>query len=130
MPTTLILMMVGLLFLLVTLVFVYVWTSRSKVTPADQNRSTETLDTLIAIVQNRSSREDDLVYAIDRILARHGSIEAQNFERYERLIIELCVHPNTASKLILRFEKTLRSLNPEYAGQIERALAQGLAQRG
>lgn len=129
-PVNLILTIVGLLFLLIALVALYVWSSKNKTTPSEAHVSIETFETLSAIIKNRSSSSAELTHATESILSRFASINAHTATAYKHLLEALCTHPKTDSKLILRFEKTLRMNNPAYAHEIEQWLALGLASRG
>lgn len=130
MPTTLMLTMVGLLFLLIALVFIYVWAGRSRKSTAKDVKMVETFESLSAIIKNRSTDTAELHRASELILENFGTIEPQSIKHYQSLIETLCVHPRTDSKLVLRFEKSLRTANPRFAHEIEHALSLGLATRG
>jgi hypothetical protein len=130
MPTTLILTMVGLLFLLIVLVFIYVWIARIRQNAPVVIETIETFESLSAIIKNRSSSASDLHHAVGVILSRFGTISSQSIKLYQDLLETLCVHPHTDSKLIVRFEKELRSANPRFTSEIKQALAIGLAARG
>lgn len=130
MPTTLILTMVGLLFLLIALVFIYVWIGRSRKSSPDSLKAVETFESLSALIKNRSSAASELQRASELLLEHYGTIEPHTLKQYQALIETLCVHPRTDSKLIVRFEKSLRSANPRFAHEIEYALSVGLAARG
>lgn len=128
-PVNLILTIVGLLFVLILLVSLYVWGNKRKavsVAPAN----IETFESLSAIIKNRSSGSAELSHAVEMILSRFGTITPHSVASYKNLVQSLCVHPRTDSKLILRFEKTLRVNNPPFSHEIENALAAGLAARG
>lgn len=130
MTANLILTIVGLLFLLIALVALYVWLGKSKkvidVTPA----SIETFESLSEVIINRSSSSRELHHAVEMILKHFGTINAHTIGKYKHLLEALCTHPRTDSKLVLQFEKTLRTNNPDYSHDIEKALAVGLASRG
>ncbi len=126
----LILTIVGLLFLLIALVGLYVWRSKSKTLPMAPTQAIETFETLSRIITSPSSNKADLNHAVEAILSRFSHIDSHTISRYKYLLEALCVHPHTDSKLILHFEKTLRSTNPTFSDDIEKALAIGLAARG
>lgn len=131
MTANLILMIAGLLFLLVALVVVYIWIGKSKPIPLTaQPQKIETFESLSEIIKNRSSSSSDLNHAVEIILSRFGHINSHTLSKYQHLLEALCTHPYTDSKLILRFEKTLRTANPDYTHEIEKALSIGLASRG
>lgn len=122
----LILTMVGLLFVLTGLVALYVWSSKPKtITPT----TIETFESLSAILKDRSASARELDHAVEMILERFGTITSHSVGVYKHLVELLCVHPRTDSKLILRFEKTLRMNNPSFTHEIEQSLAIGLAAR-
>ena len=129
-PVNLILTIVGLLFLLIALVALYVWSSKKKTPVPEVSVSIETFETLSAIIKNRSSSSAELTHAVDMILSRFGTMTSHSAGAYKHLLEALCTHPQTDSKLILRFEKTLRTNNPTHAHEIEQSLALGLAARG
>lgn len=126
----LVLTMIGLLFLLIALVALYVWIGKSKTVAEVAPTTIETFESLSDIIKNRSSSARELKHAVEMILKRFGSINAHTIGKYQSLLEALCVHPRTDSKLILLFEKTLRTNNPDYSHDIEKSLAVGLAKRG
>lgn len=128
-PVNLILTIVGLLFILILLVALYVWSSKSKPTSNDP-KHIETFESLSEIIKNRASSSRELHHAVDVILNRFGTMTSHTIGKYKALLETLCVHPHTNSQLILRFEKTLRTNNPNYSHDIEQSLARGLAARG
>ena len=129
-PVNLILTIVALLFLLIALVALYVWNSKKKPLTQKSPTAIETFESLSTIIKNRSSSSAELTHAVETILSRFGTITPHTIGAYKHLLETLCTHPQTDSKLILRFEKTLRTSNPTYAHEIEQSLALGLAARG
>lgn len=129
MSATLILTLVSLLFLLVALVSLYVWRSRSKALSAASEAVPETFETYEALIRNPASDSKDLEKAVKGILERFSHIEPSRWNRYRNVLIHLCTHPHTDSKLILVFEKGLRAANEKYAHEIEKTLGEGLAAR-
>lgn len=129
MSTTLILTLVGLLFLLIALVFVYVWIGRTRQPSPESLETVETFESLRGIINNRSSTNTQLHRAVTMMLERFGRIDPHHAGAYQHMLETLCVHPHTDSKLILKFEKALRETNPAFTHEIEQALAIGLAAR-
>lgn len=125
----LILAIVGLLFLLIALVALYVWIGKSK-TAVEVQETVETFESLGNIIKNSSSSAKELNHAVETILLRFGKMNAHTVGKYKHLVEALCTHPRTDSKIILKFEKTLRTNNPDYSHEIEKSLAVGLAARG
>lgn len=130
MPTTLILTLVGLLFLLIALVFIYVWIGRTGKNAPSSLETVETFESLREILKNPASTNAQLNRAVTIMADRFARIDSHHIGVYKQLLETLCVHPHTDSKLVLRFEKALREANPSYTHEIEQALAIGLAARG
>lgn len=127
----LILTIIGLLFILILLVTLYVWSDKSKQkSPSVEIEPNESFESLSAIIKNNASSNQELHYAIETVLERFGTISSHSIGKYKILLQHLCTHPHTTSQLILKFEKTLRMNNPEYEHELEKALAIGLAARG
>lgn len=130
MPTTLILTMVGLLFLLIALVFLYVWSSRLRRSKSAVLEPIETFESLCALLRDPRTPNGELHRAVSVISDRYCAISPQTIGAYQKAIEALCTHPHTDSKLVIRFEKALRAANPHFTHEIERSLAIGLAKRG
>jgi uncharacterized protein YpmS len=129
-PVNLILTIVGLLFLLIALVTLYVWIGKRKTVSEEVPQKVETFESLSEIIKDTASSAQELNHAVEMILKNFSRINSHNSGKYQHLLETLCIHPHTDSKLILRFEKTLRMQNPEHAHEIEKALSIGLAARG
>lgn len=127
---TLLLIMVGLLFTLIFLVLLYVWVSRTKRAPDAQ--AAETFESLQSLISDVSTSNNDLVRAVEVLIEKFIQIGegTRDYSHYEALIEKLCIHPHTDSKVVLRFERALRSANPRFKEKIEKALKHGLAHRG
>ena len=129
MSTTLIITMAGLLLVLIVLVFLYIWVSRTRSVKSEPLNSIETFETLYPTILNSDSKNEELWHVCETIMQRYAVIAPNRLDIYLHLIETLCVHPHTESKLIVQFEKGLRSANPRYAKEIEGALSRGLAHR-
>lgn len=127
---TLFLILVGLLFLLILLVGVYVWMNRSKPLASEEGKPLD-FGELKALIYNKLSDNKALNSAVSEIIERFVSIDgkARTIEEFTSLIETLCFHPNTDSKVILKFDKALRAANPRYKERIEKSIKSGLAER-
>jgi hypothetical protein len=119
--------MIGLLFTLIVLVLIYVWLGRTKKSDVDNINVPETFESLSAIIHSPASTNKALNHAVDMILSRFCTIV--EYHHYENLIHGVCVHPNTDSKLVSRFEKRLRDANPKFKEKIQKTLKEGLSKR-
>lgn len=129
MPTTLILTLLGLLFLLIVLVLAYVWIGRSRRRAPVVPEAVETFESLREVIKNSASTNAQLNRAVTMIIDHFARIDPHRTEMYKNILETLCIHPHTDSKLILRFEKGLREANPALTHEIEQALVIGLAAR-
>ena len=122
---TLLLVFAGLLILLIVLVTIYVWLGRSK--KQNSGDIPETFEGMVSVINRTSSSNKELNHAVDMIVQRYSKIT--DFETYASALEKLCTHPNTDSKLILRFQKALIAVNPKEKEKIENRLKLGLAGR-
>lgn len=122
---TLFFAVVALLFMLILLVFLYVWLGRTQTT---ETAEPETFESLCRVIYAHTATNKALNYAADTILNRFGTI--QEYTVYEKLLKALCLHANTDSALVSRFEKILRDNNPKFKEKIQKTLKEGLSKRG
>lgn len=125
--TILTLGLAGLLVLFIVLVSIYVWIGRTKKEVVKSCEAVVTFEGMCSLIHNYSASNVQLNSAVDTIIERYGHIE--DFRVYASLLEALCVHPNTDSKVILRFQKALITANPNLKDQIEKTLKLGLAGR-
>lgn len=126
---TLLLIIVGLLFTLIFLVLLYVWMSRTKKAP--DLEAVDTFESLQSLISDTGTSNNDLARAVEVLIEKFIQIGegTRDYSHYEALIERLCIHPHTDSKVVLRFEKALRSANPRFKEKIEKALKHGLSHR-
>ena len=124
---TLLITMASLLLALILLVLIYVWMTRTKKSVVSDTKAPETFESLSAIIHSSVSTNQALNHAADTILKRFGTIS--DYPHYEALIMGICTHANTDSKLVSRFEKQLRDQNPKFKEKIQKTLKEGLAKR-
>lgn len=125
--TTLILVMASLLLLFIALVSIYVWIGRTKKESAANTQAVSTFEGMCSLIHSRSATNAQLNDAADTIIGRYSHID--DFRVYAPLLEALCTHPNTDSKVILRFQKALITANPHLKDQIEKMLKLGLEGR-
>lgn len=125
---TLLIIIVSSLFSLLLFVFIYVWMTRIKKSVIVDVKAPETFESLSLIIHTKTSTNQALNHAADVILKRFVTIG--DYPHYEALIKGICTHANTDSKLVSRFEKSLRDANPKFKEKIQKTLKEGLAKRG
>lgn len=137
----------GLIVLLAILIFLLFFSSSAKTktkqsakngTQAKQKEKTKTdLASLKAIIKNKTSSTSQLKEALDLVLKHHGQIHGKlglrphpDFDDYMDILFTICRHKNTDKSIILKFDKELAKLNPEYKSNINDAITKGLNSRG
>ena len=95
------------------------------------------LNTLLEIIKDKKSTTLELEEAVDLIIKYYGEIPKKlgirahpKFEIYSELILRICHHPNTTKEIILKLDRELERLNPEYKMELEDSLTKGLDTRG
>lgn len=94
------------------------------------------LDSLRYIIRNRISTNKQLGEALDLIIKHHGNIPDKlgirvnpQFDKYMEVLVTLCRHPNASKEIIIKFDKELAKLNPDYKSEINDAITKGLNSR-
>ncbi len=140
--TPLLLSIIAFSLLLFVLVIFYIRGSKRTKSEAKSKKISKTtlrvptFEELQAIVSNQKSSSLELEEALKSIIEYYGVIPAKEgihphkiFKKYAQLIITLCRHRNTNSKIVLFFDRELRKKNPSYASNIEEILQRGLNSR-
>ncbi len=94
------------------------------------------LDSLRYIIRNRMSSSRQLSEALDLIIKHHGSIPKKlgirvnpQFDGYMEVLVTLCRHPNATKDIVIKFDRELVGLNPNYKQEINDAITKGLNSR-
>ncbi|MFA6196125.1 MAG: hypothetical protein WC656_05740 [Sulfurimonas sp.] len=94
------------------------------------------LEYLKAIIEHKRTTSKELQAALDLVLKHYGVIPSKvgvlyhhDFQIYMDILFSICIHPNTNKDIILRFDKELERLNPEYKVEINEAITKGLNSR-
>ncbi|WP_457748467.1 hypothetical protein [Sulfurimonas sp.] len=127
------------------LIFLYFYLSHAKKLP-QKNPAKKTqqihevepnFNTLLEIIKDTKSTTQELKEAVDLILKYYGKIPKKlgirahpKFEIYSELLLRICHHPNTNKNIILKLDRELEKLNPEYKLELEDSLTKGLNTRG
>jgi hypothetical protein len=109
--------------------------SKDKVSSQKQPLSLD-LESLRAIIKNKKSSAKELKNALDLIIKHHGKIHEKlgvrthpDFDIYMDILFTICRHPNTNKDIVIKFDKELGRLNPEYKKDINEAITKGLNSR-
>ena len=111
--------------------------SKQKIQEQQSNSSIPTFESLVAVIKDKKSTNAELSEAIDKILHHYGKIHPKmgvrshpSFDTYGLIMLKICHHPNIDKSIVLKYEKGLRTKNPEYAKEINEFLIKGLDTRG
>ena len=137
----------GLVVILGLLIFLFLYMQNSKKTVKIKKKTKQTkeakkeenlnLDDLLAIIRRKSTTTQELSDALDQIIKHYGKIHPKlgirphpDFDIYSEVLFRICRHPNTNKDIIIKFDKELEKLNPEYVQEINEAISKGLNSRG
>ena len=139
--TLLIQTIVGLVIVLGILVFILLLPTKIekkkvKIRTIDDDKPKTDLESLRHIIRNRLSTKQELQDALNLVIKLHGHIAKKHgtrvnadFDGYMEILIMICRHPNTDKNIILKFDKELRTLNPDYKDEINESITKGLDSR-
>ncbi|MEK6658090.1 MAG: hypothetical protein AABY36_00245 [Campylobacterota bacterium] len=136
--------MMGLIAILAVLIFFLFFESgrKSKTQKKSGNNNAveeikPDLSSLVIIVKNKKTDEKRLGETLDLIIKYYGIIDKEvgirphpSFDIYAKILSTICKHPNTNKNIIIKFDRELEKLNPEYKKEINEAIAKGLNSRG
>ena len=135
----------GLSAVLGILIFLYFYLSHTKTQqkketlkkPLKIREVQPELSTLLEVIKDKKSTTVELKEAVDLILKYYGKIPDKlgirahpKFEIYSEMLLRICHHPNTTKGIILKLDRELERLNPEYKMELEDSLTKGLDTRG
>jgi len=134
----------GLIIILAILIFLLFYLfpeekQKNKKIKKTSTNSTEddiSLASLKKIIKNRVSSTDKLSKTLDLIIKHHGKITKKtagrshaDFDIYMDILFTITRHPNTNKSIIIKFDRELTKLNPEYKSNINDAVTKGLESR-
>lgn len=134
----------GLVVILGILVFILVLPSKIKtkkkivkITIDEEKKKPKTdLDSLRHIIRDRLSTKKELQDALNLVIKLHGKIPKKlgtrvnpKFDDYMEILVMMCRHTHTDKNIILKFDKELSGLNPDYKTEISETITKGLDSR-
>ena len=94
------------------------------------------LESLKIIIQDKKSSTQILAKALDLIIEYHGTVHTKlglrahpDFDIYAEILFSLCGHKNADKTIVVKFDKALGDLNPDYKEDINEAMTKGLNSR-
>ncbi|MDD5157904.1 hypothetical protein [Sulfurimonas sp.] len=95
------------------------------------------LDYLLGVIKNKGTTTKELATVLDLVIKHHGVIAKKlgirahpDFDIYVDIILTICRHKNTNKNIVVKFDKELVALNPDYKEEINDAITKGLNSRG
>ncbi|NPA59931.1 MAG: hypothetical protein GXO30_05645 [Epsilonproteobacteria bacterium] len=107
-----------------------------KVTKKVQPNNKLDLESLRAIIKNKNTTTKELGDAVDAVLKDYGVITKKmgmrlhpDYDIYREMLFMVSKHKNADKNIILKFNKELERLNPQYKREINDAMSRGLNAR-
>lgn len=134
----------GLVVILAILIFLLFLSSKQKkedvaakkATVTDRKDTNINLDHLRSIIKNKKSTTKELKEALELVIKHHGRVHEKlglrahpDFDIYMDILFTICRHPNTNKDIVIKFDKELGRLNPDYKKEINDAITKGLNSR-
>ncbi|MEA3228266.1 MAG: hypothetical protein U9P38_04250 [Campylobacterota bacterium] len=128
--TSLIKLGIGLIIVLAILLFFLLFLQKSKRKKSYQKsqKRVPSFNSLVAIIKDKQSSTKELQKSLDLIINYYGIVE--NIDIYRDVFLNICTHPHTETKMILKFDRELSKKNPKYKTEINSAIFEGLELRG
>ena len=105
-------------------------------TPSEEESMPTDLDSLRQIIRNKNSTTETLSKALDLVIKYHGTVHTKlgvrshpDFDAYAEILFTICRHRNANKDIIIKFDRSLASLNPDYKEDINEAMTKGLNSR-
>ncbi len=105
------------------------------ITKMGQNKKLD-LEALRSIIKSKTSTTNELGDAVDSILKDYGHISKKmgirlhpDFDIYREILFMLSKHKNANKDIVLKLNKELERLNPQYKREINDAMSRGLNAR-
>ncbi|WP_373035711.1 hypothetical protein [Sulfurimonas sp.] len=105
-------------------------------TPSQKRPADTDLQSLRAIIKKKKTTTKELEEALDLIIKYHGKVHEKlgqrahpDFDVYMDILFTICRHPNTNKDIVIKFDRELGQLNPEYKKEINEAITKGLNSR-
>lgn len=104
--------------------------------PISQEKTNTDLESLVKIIKNKRADAEEISQTLDLIIKHHGKVHKKiglkthhDFDTYMDIFFTICRHPNANKDLIIKFDRELEELNPEYKKEINDAITKGLNSR-
>ncbi|WP_373001914.1 hypothetical protein [Sulfurimonas sp.] len=94
------------------------------------------LEYLRSIIKKKKSTTKELQEALELVIKYHGIVHEKlglrahpDFDIYMDILFTICRHPNTNKDIVVKFDRELGRLNPDYKKEINEAITKGLNSR-
>lgn len=102
----------------------------------EETKDRTDLDYLLSVIKNKKSDADKLSEALELIIKHHGLVHKKlgmrahpDFDIYVDILFTICRHPNANKDMIIKFDRELARLNPDYKQEINESIERGLNSR-
>jgi Tfp pilus assembly protein PilV len=95
----------------------------------DHKEEILTMEQMIEIVKNPSSKASDLEKVVSNTLRNFIKISQSEYKSYDQLIVGLCSHKVVNKDMVLKLDRALAKNNPALKSKLEATLKKALNSR-
>ncbi|WP_066388425.1 hypothetical protein [Helicobacter himalayensis] len=118
-----------ILIVLIVLLYLFGPSPKKRTQVAEEENSTHTIDTIMAILDNQKSTPQQLQKAVNIFFDEYDSMDLSDYKK-KAFFFALVIHKNVSTELILQVDEDLKKLNPNMERELTKTLNRALDARG
>ncbi|MGI0440345.1 hypothetical protein ACRE1S_07465 [Helicobacter himalayensis] len=118
-----------ILIILIVLLYLFGPSPKKRMQVAEEENSTHTIDTIMAILDDQKSTSQQLQKAVNMFFDEYDSMDLSDYKK-KAFFFALVIHKNVSTELILQVDEDLKKLNPDLERELTKTLNRALNARG
>ncbi|MGI0407080.1 hypothetical protein ACRE1U_07240 [Helicobacter himalayensis] len=118
-----------ILIVLIVLLYLFGPSPKKRTQVAEEENSTHTIDTIMAILDDQKSTSQQLQKAVNMFFDEYDSMDLSDYKK-KAFFFALVIHKNVSTELILQVDEDLKKLNPDLERELTKTLNRALNARG
>ncbi len=118
-----------ILIVLIGLLYLFGPSPKKRTQMTEEENSTHTIDTIMAILDNQKSTSQQLQKAVNMFFDEYDSMDLSDYKK-KAFFFALVIHKNVSTELILQVDEDLKKLNPDMERELTKTLNRALNARG